>query len=106
MESAVFRGVDEELYSVLPQFLSNLEDDLEALRQHHQHGEMDAVKRIAHGMKGSAGSFGLEAFRRPAVEIEEAVETADEPIPAIIDRIENRIEQARRELEELDDRSL
>lgn len=84
-----FDRVNEELRPVLPQYFENLSADLEDLRSAEKQGDREEIHRIAHGIKGSAGSFGLQQLQRHARAVEEAAEgeTGDwrEPLQDLIE---------------------
>lgn len=105
MPPEVLENVDDDLYPVLPQFLENLQNDLQELQNHLEDDSLEDVKRIAHGIKGSAGSFGLDSFKNRARAIEDAVDGSEAIQPKLQELLEH-VDAVRSELESVDDISL
>ena len=84
-----FKQVNDELRPLLPRFFDNLDSDLKELQQALDDDDREEVHRIAHGIKGSAGSFGLEPLRRQASDVEEAAgESHQELEPPVMELIQ------------------
>ena len=53
-------------------------DDLAQLRLHLGAGERDEARRLAHSLKGAAGTLGVLALREAAADLEQAILTEDD----------------------------
>jgi HPt (histidine-containing phosphotransfer) domain-containing protein len=95
-----FDQMNDELRPVLPEYFENLSADLDDLRSAEKRGDREEVHRIARGIKGSAGSFGLPELQRHARTLEEAAaeETGDwrEPHQDLIELARDKRESLNR----------
>jgi len=58
--------------------LETLPEHLAGLRQHREAGEWEGLKRVAHMLKGTSGSFGAKVLSERAKALEVAVRERDE----------------------------
>jgi CheY-like chemotaxis protein len=93
-------GSADEVPELFGAFIAETESRLVALREAASRGDSDALARIAHSLKGSAGSFGARQVSRLAAELDESV-AAGSPRPAddLVRRIEAAFRRARAALE-------
>ena len=109
----VFDNVEEELREVLPQFFNNLKDNMEELKQQIKEENISEIRRIAHGIKGSAGSFGLSEINDLARELEQTAaeftedyvgnSSAQQAIQKRFSLLKEKIEKTVKALEEIQD---
>jgi HPt (histidine-containing phosphotransfer) domain-containing protein len=78
------------------QYRTRLERDGEALGSAQAAGDRAALLRIAHGLAGSAGTFGYPRISEAAHEAEEALDSggSDSDLGALIRRIHREIAAA------------
>ena len=99
-ETFPFDQLDESLLAILPKFFENLSDQIEELEDYFEQQNPPEVERVAHGVKGSAGSFGFERLEGLAADVEETSGEECERLEQALDRL---IERARRLNEEFEE---
>lgn len=52
--------VPSELEELIPGFLANRKNDLDELKKFIQNNDFEAIAKIAHKIKGSAGGYGFD----------------------------------------------
>ncbi len=52
--------VDSSLEDLMPEYMNQLEHDLEALRERFDEEDFEGIREIGHDIKGSGGGYGLE----------------------------------------------
>jgi CheY-like chemotaxis protein/HPt (histidine-containing phosphotransfer) domain-containing protein len=71
---------DESFAQLVELFVRELGEDVEALRKLFASGQLEELKRLAHQLKGSCGSYGFPELSRHAAELERCVkEGAEKP---------------------------
>ncbi len=94
-----FSEVDETLRPLLPEFFDNLDDDMKELGEHIKARESEAARKIAHGIKGAAGSFGLIVFHVTAAELEDSLrstEIAWRDVESLFEELRGKADTARK----------
>jgi two-component system, cell cycle response regulator len=80
-------GADQTLIGeILTEFRGDIPGQLAALIDASEAGDLEAIKRQAHTLKGAAGTVGARALRAAAAELERAAD-AEEPVPELRARI-------------------
>ncbi len=82
--------VEPEIWDLVPMFLENREQDLEALRRALRAGDAETVEQLGHRMKGIGGGYGFQYVSTAGTAIEEAA-------------VQDRLEDARAWVEGLAD---
>ena len=88
--------IDASFEPLIPKFLSNRQTDVKTLQEALAAGDLDAVRRVAHTVKGVGGSYGFDRITEIAAAIEHAAKAGDVStiaieLPALtsyLDRIE------------------
>lgn len=62
----------------LSQFAAGAERDQTNLRQHLANGEDDKARRLAHSLKGSAGTLGAQHVHENCAALEESIRRKDD----------------------------
>jgi histidine phosphotransfer protein HptB len=75
-------GADPDFGEIVGIFVEELPRRVSALLEHLNKGEWEDLRRIAHQVKGAAGSYGFEAVSPVAAKVEAAVRN-QEPEEAI-----------------------
>ncbi len=66
--------VDTDLEDLIPGFLKNRRNDLEALAKALEQGDFESIRKLAHTMKGVGGGYGFDAITDISREIQQAAE--------------------------------
>ena len=90
LEGPITVVVDEGLIDLIPQYLDNRRNDVQALAAAVLKGDFDTIRRLGHGMKGSGGGYGLDAVTEVGWGLEESAKARNS-------------DDARRWLEKLED---
>lgn len=69
--------VDADLADLIPVFLANRERDLENLHTALLDQDLTRIGKIAHNLKGVAGSYGFEAMAGLGINLQDAVNNGD-----------------------------
>jgi HPt (histidine-containing phosphotransfer) domain-containing protein len=64
--------IDPEIADLVPMFLKHRRQDIETLRDAAAIGDLVGIARIAHDVKGTAGSYGFEHLSEIAAALEDA----------------------------------
>jgi len=64
--------IDAELEELIPGFLENRDQDVRDLRAALAEGDLETVRRLGHGMKGSGGGYGFDPISTLGRALEEA----------------------------------
>jgi len=88
-------GTGEALRTLGGTFLVTTADAADELAAAVESRDVDAVRRVAHTLRGSAATFGLRALAALAEGIERAARQHDLPPPATVDRLRSALEEAR-----------
>lgn len=75
--AGMLRGVPEPLRPLLPELYAALRESLATARLTLDRGDGEGARLAAHGLKGAAMRFGLEALAREAGRAEEHAERKD-----------------------------
>ncbi len=80
---------DEDLEGLIDEFAAGLEEDIEAMRKTMENSDYDGLRRLAHQMKGSGGSYGYPMLTEAAKVLEEAaIESDIEAGTTALDKLE------------------
>ncbi len=82
---------DEEMMEIIGPYVQNLPERAAAIRGAFDDGDLPLVKRLAHQLKGSAGSYGFPSITAAASAIDRAVLAGDNP-----DKLKKRVEELTR----------
>jgi HPt (histidine-containing phosphotransfer) domain-containing protein len=55
-------AVEPDLMGLIPNFLTRKRDDLQTLKDALESGDLTAIARLGHKIKGEGGSFGFDAM--------------------------------------------
>lgn len=88
--------IDASLAPLVPKFLAHRLAETVALTEHLGASDFEAVRRIAHTVKGVGGSYGFDRISEIAVLMEQAAKAADAAMVA------RRIQDMRSYLERID----
>ncbi len=72
--------IDEDLKSLIPEFVKNREKDVIELRQFVTQKDLKGIQSIAHKMSGNAGSYGFDGLGDIAKIMEEAAKNGNEKV--------------------------
>ena len=89
----VTNGKVDRLARFLEKFRIEHADDMRAIEGRLAAGERDEARRIAHTLKGLAGTFGLGDLRACAAEVEAALKTGDADVEHALDRCRKTLER-------------
>ena len=68
---------DTDLVELIDEFVAGLEDDVQAMRKVLVDGDYDGLRRLAHQMKGTGGSYGYQMLTDAAKVLEAAAKAED-----------------------------
>lgn len=90
-------GCDEDFLELVELFVSELPGRVEAMRQAIEDNDWDALKRLAHQLKGAAGGYGFPTITDNARELEQSTEATADPasICRQIEELANMCQRAR-----------
>ncbi len=71
--------VDPDLEDLIPDFLERRQDDLQTIRNALGKNDFEAIRALAHTMKGVGGGYGFDEITTVSRAIEQAAEAKDEP---------------------------
>jgi len=71
-------GDDPDLGALITLFVEEMPDRISALEREFEAANWDAVQRLAHQMKGAAGSYGFEQITPYAIRLETAARRRDD----------------------------
>ena len=66
-------GADPDLGELVDMFVAEMPDRMQALQQSHNDGNAEELGRLAHQIKGAAGSYGFHQLTPQAARLERAV---------------------------------
>jgi HPt (histidine-containing phosphotransfer) domain-containing protein len=75
--------VAAELRDLIPRFLANRRVEIEQLRAAIARSDLEAARRIGHGLKGVGGGYGFEEISRIGGEIERSVRAGGKDLAAL-----------------------
>ncbi len=80
--------VDAQIASLVPRFLANRAADVDRIRAALAQGDFEALRKAAHGMKGSGGGYGFPEISRLGAAMEEGARQRDAAaLAALVDRL-------------------
>lgn len=71
-------GGDPDLGPLVELYVSEMPDRIRSLEEAHASGNWDELRRVAHQMKGSAGSYGFDCLTPLAYAVEMAARQGDD----------------------------
>jgi len=71
-------GDDEDFVELVEMFVSELPDRVESMRKAIEENDMDALRRLAHQLKGAAGGYGFPSITDNARVVEQSSEAAED----------------------------
>ncbi len=80
--SSVLAGRGERFDSIIVGFADKLGGQIDAMDQRLSDGDFDELAKLAHWLKGSAGSVGFNGFTEPAAILEQAAKKGDTALAA------------------------
>jgi HPt (histidine-containing phosphotransfer) domain-containing protein len=80
--ASVLAGRGERFDSIIVSFADKLGSQIDAMDQHLAAGDLDELAKLAHWLKGSAGSVGFGSFTEPAATLEQAAKKGDTELAA------------------------
>lgn len=69
--------VDAQIAALVPRFLANRAADVDRIRAALAAGDFEAIRAVAHGMKGSGGGYGFPEISRLGAAMEEGARQRD-----------------------------
>lgn len=69
--------VDASFEPLVPKFMTNRKNEVVTMQQSLSAQDLDAVSKVAHGMKGAGGSYGFDRVSEMAAVIEQAAKAGD-----------------------------
>ena len=73
-----------ELRDLIPRFLANRRVEIEQLHAAIARGDLEAARRIGHGLKGVGGGYGFEEISRIGADIERSVRAGGHELGALV----------------------
>lgn len=86
MSKIITVRIDPLVIGMIPRYLDNCRNHVRAMRGHIEQRNFTEIQLIAHGLKGSGGSFGLDEISRYGKSIEE--NARDRKLEMILKRLE------------------
>jgi len=101
------RGNPQRLLKLLHLFVAEHRNDADALRHALRDGDCVSAERLAHTLKGAAGSLGLERIRQAATELNALLrdDVADHRAAVLTERIADALQAFAAALDHLDEAS-
>lgn len=72
-----------ELRDLIPRFLANRRMEVEQLRDAVARGDLEAARRIGHGLRGVGGGYGFGEISRLGAEIERRARAGGQDLAAL-----------------------
>jgi HPt (histidine-containing phosphotransfer) domain-containing protein len=76
--------VSGELRDLIPRFLDNRRLEVRQLRDAIARNDLEAARRIGHGLKGVGGGYGFDAITRLGAEIEHCARAGGVGLDALV----------------------
>jgi len=73
----IFVEIDQELITVVPDYLEDRRQDCHAIERLLDDGDLNGIRALAHRMKGSGGSYGFDEISALGEALERAVLVPD-----------------------------
>ena len=79
--------------AIIKEFVHDLPEEVQKLRNFLGAGEMDSLRRAVHQLRGAGGGYGFESITKLATIAETAIDANEtgESIPATIERLVEHI---------------
>lgn len=77
MSDRIVVRIDAQLAELIPGYLRNRQEDLEAIDTALARGDFDSIHFIGHSMKGSGGGYGFDDITEFGLQLERAALAAD-----------------------------
>ena len=77
MSEKIAVQIDPDLEDLIPGFLQNRRNDIDAVSAALAAGELDKIRVIGHSMKGAGGGYGFDAITDIGASMEEAALAED-----------------------------
>jgi len=88
--------VDDDIVNLVPEYIAARRRDVASLRQDLERGDLEAIARLGHKMKGSGSGYGLPVVSRLGGEIEDAARAGDAgAIRPLVDVLDGRLGRLR-----------
>ncbi len=86
--------VESDFEPLLPKFMANRKKEVVTMREALERQDFDAVRKLAHGMKGAGGSYGFDRVTAMAATIELAAKAGSAaPIATELSLLATYLEQ-------------
>lgn len=88
--------IDSELEEIIPEFMELTREDVKSIDNALKENDFDAIRRIAHTLKGSGGGYGFDSITEMGLSIETAAKGSDgaavrkwlDELASFLDRVE------------------
>ena len=82
--------LDNPVYrEIVVEFAADLKERLRKMREALEANDLDTLRRLAHSLKGSAGSFGYHALTDPSARLEYAAKHGTGNYAALLEKVES-----------------
>ena len=82
--------LDNPVYrEIVVEFATDLKERLRKMREALATNDLDTLRRLAHSLKGSAGSFGYHALTDPCARLEDAAKRETGNYEALLEAVES-----------------
>lgn len=86
--------VESDFEALLPKFMANRKKEVMTMREALEQQDFEAVRKLAHGMKGAGGSYGFDRVTAMAATIEQAAKAGSAaPIATELSLLATYLEQ-------------
>jgi len=86
-------NIDRDIEHLIPEFMANRAADIKKMQSLLRLGDRDSISKIAHRMKGAAGSYGFSDLSEIAARIEsEAQRAGSDTLNALISALTDHLE--------------
>lgn len=87
---------DPDMAELIDFFLDELHERIDALSTAWQQADKEALKYIAHGLKGAAGGYGYQDITERAADLEREIAIPEADLAQLTERVEALLELCRR----------
>lgn len=85
--------IDSDLKSLIPQYLSNREEEVEKLKKLLAAEKFEEIRFIGHSLKGSGGGYGFDYLTELGAELEKKAElAAQKELKSVITDLDDYLE--------------
>jgi HPt (histidine-containing phosphotransfer) domain-containing protein len=77
MSDKLIVSVDPQIAAIVPRFLANRVADVDKIRAALAGADFEAIRIVAHGMKGAGGGYGFPEISRLGTALEEGARQRD-----------------------------